>query len=142
METDIPAQQSQLLGERAFLAQDLAWFAEVSLDRNPIHTDPVAARRLLTGTQLAHGSHLLLTALELALEQGMIPAGAASLRCNYPNPVSVGDTVRFTASATMDGSVRIDAEVRGLLCCQVTLASALSEAAVTPSPAMPSQGSG
>ncbi len=138
---DTSAQQPRSLGEKYFGAEDLKWFAQVSLDRNPIHTDPIAARRLLTGTQLAHGSHLVLTALELALAQNVVAAGVTSLRCNYPNPVNVGDCVCFVASAMTDGSVQIDASVRGLLCCQLILASTpLPQAAAQPG--LPSQGSG
>jgi hypothetical protein len=39
-------------------------FAELSGDRNPIHMDPVAARRTQAGKQVVHGIHSLLWALE------------------------------------------------------------------------------
>jgi acyl dehydratase len=38
-------------------------FATYSGDHNPIHTDPVAARRLMGGRMLVHGAHLVLAVL-------------------------------------------------------------------------------
>lgn len=44
-------------------------FATYSGDLNPIHTDPVAARRLVGGRVLAHGAHLVLVALGQAADR-------------------------------------------------------------------------
>jgi len=52
------------IGEKTFSQQDQELFAELSHDCNPMHMDAVAARRLITGHQVVHGVHVLLTALE------------------------------------------------------------------------------
>jgi acyl dehydratase len=44
-------------------------FAAYSGDHNPIHTDPVAARRLMGGRMLVHGAHLVLAVLGQAAER-------------------------------------------------------------------------
>ncbi|MBK9446921.1 MAG: SDR family NAD(P)-dependent oxidoreductase [Betaproteobacteria bacterium] len=59
------------LGRRAFSLQDQRDFAAYSGDFNPMHVDPVYARRSIAGAPVVHGMHLLLWALETALECGL-----------------------------------------------------------------------
>lgn len=54
-----------VLGERRFTLGDQLDFARFSGDWNPIHTDPVYARRCLTGQAVVHGMNMVLWALEL-----------------------------------------------------------------------------
>jgi hypothetical protein len=56
-----------ILGIKTFTLEDQLEFARFSGDRNPIHIDPVAARRTLTGQCIVHGMHGLLWALEALL---------------------------------------------------------------------------
>ena len=49
---------------RRFQAADQDAFAHLSGDHNPLHVDPVAARRLIFGGPVVHGIHLLLWALD------------------------------------------------------------------------------
>ena len=120
------APQENVIGEKFFAPEDQELFARLSLDRNPMHMDPVAARRLMTGTQVVHGVHLLLTALEYCSHTGMREPG--SIRCSFNNPVGVGDRVRFALSRNDASGVQIDASVNGMLCCQATIATAQSGA--------------
>jgi NAD(P)-dependent dehydrogenase (short-subunit alcohol dehydrogenase family) len=53
-----------LQAERIFHLADLLSFAELSGDYNPLHTDPIAARRTQFGNCVAHGVLVLLWALE------------------------------------------------------------------------------
>lgn len=50
--------------DRTFRLQDQFAFAELSGDYNPLHTDPLAARRMIFGSAVVHGIHLLLWALD------------------------------------------------------------------------------
>lgn len=52
------------ISRRTFTPEDLLRFAELSGDWNPIHVDPVAARRLLAGEVVVHGMLVLLWALD------------------------------------------------------------------------------
>jgi len=56
-----------ILGTKTFTLEDQLEFARFSGDRNPIHIDPVVARRTLTGQCIVHGIHGLLWALEALL---------------------------------------------------------------------------
>ena len=53
---------SVVLGSRRFAMEDVESFAELSGDFNPLHVDPVAARRALYGEVVVHGVHSLLWA--------------------------------------------------------------------------------
>jgi hypothetical protein len=53
---------------------DSAQFARLSGDFNPLHVDPIAARRLQFGGTICHGVHLVLKALDLATASGLLKA--------------------------------------------------------------------
>jgi len=53
--------------QRVFTSDDQLAFAKLSGDYNPLHLDPVLARRLLFGRQVVHGLHALLWSLNYHL---------------------------------------------------------------------------
>lgn len=110
------------IGERTFDADDQRRFARMSGDVNPMHMDPVAARRLITGRQVVHGVHILLTALESW--RGYDASPVRAIACSFNNPVSVGEAVVFTQTDTPGQPSTIEASVNGLLCAMVTLTGA------------------
>jgi acyl dehydratase len=75
---------------RTFTLADQLWFAALSGDRNPIHVDPVAARRTAAGQPVVHGIHTLLWALEVirAAHPDMPPPGA--IRADFLSFLAVG----------------------------------------------------
>lgn len=125
-----PLPQPLQLGTRTFTPQDQADFADLSLDRNPMHVDAVAARRLLSGRQVVHGIHTLLQAI--GLWQAPTGQGALKVHCNFAQPVNVGDRVVFTQVGDDDGGSRITASVEGLACTELTF-----QRSTEPMPAAP-----
>lgn len=120
----------RLLGEKTFSENDQELFAEISGDRNPMHMDATAARRLITGRQVVHGVHVFFTALERwSVDR---PAFPAHIECNFNNPVSVGDRVLFTEKEDEQGHTVIEASVSGLVCAHVTLSPLPPPAQTTP----------
>jgi NAD(P)-dependent dehydrogenase (short-subunit alcohol dehydrogenase family) len=107
-----------LLGEKVFTNEDQLDFAQQSRDHNPMHVDAVAARRLLSGRQVVHGIHTLITLLD-RWEAPEAPRGW-SIGCNFTNPVNVGDRVVFAAQPEAEGRWRLSASVDGLPCTEVT----------------------
>lgn len=97
---------------------DQALFAAWSGDRNPMHVDPVSARRLLTGLPVVHGIHVLLTALEHWVHDSDVAASV--LDCTFNNAINVGDEVVFQQKND-DDHVVIEAQVAGLCCARVRM---------------------
>lgn len=73
-----------------------AAFARFSGDHNPIHTDPVAARRLHGGRMLVHGAHLLLTAIDQAESLGLLAVGPLSIDARFLHGVEPDRALRST----------------------------------------------
>lgn len=118
------------LGDKVFSTEDQLFFARISRDVNPMHMDPVAARRLITGRQVVHGIHVLLTALE-----HWRPGSAgsvASVSCNFNNPVSVGEKVVFSQQQGPADQWTLDATADGLLCARISLV--MADPSLTPPP--------
>lgn len=105
---------------------DQSWFAALSGDRNPMHVDPIGARRLLTGLPVVHGIHVLLTALEQWACGSQVRPG--SIECSFQNAINVGDEVVFLQKDHND-QVIVEAGVAGLCCARVriTVAEAAAE---------------
>lgn len=105
------------MNSRKFTHEDQLDFARLSGDWNPIHVDPVAARRLLYGEQVVHGLHLVSWVLEcLSSERDL---GALSkLTAVFRQPVLLGRNVMLVS----DGPERVLLEVDGVTTTELTLA--------------------
>jgi len=110
---------SACIGEKHFLDADQLIFAKLSGDYNPVHMDEMAARRLLAGKQVVHGLHLVLWAMEYWFYKNSgIPQG---VKCDFKNPVCVGDKVVFFQEKIKNNKSIIRGSVNGLLCLKITL---------------------
>lgn len=107
------------IGKKTFSEKDQQIFAQISLDCNPMHMDPVVARRLLAGRQVVHGIHILLTAIEFW--QNDAASLPIAISCNFNNPVSVGEQLVFTQPAKIGNQSTVEARVNGLLCATILL---------------------
>lgn len=56
--------QIEVLGGKTFTMADQSFFARLSGDFNPIHLDPLAARRTRAGDTVVHGVHMLAWSLD------------------------------------------------------------------------------
>ena len=81
------------LTHRTFTLDDLNWFAAASGDWNPIHVDPVQARRLLTGDVVVHGMFALIWALNVFFDLELVPV--RKIKANFSKPVLVGRKLRL-----------------------------------------------
>lgn len=66
-------------------------FAAFSGDRNPMHMDPVAARRTQAGQQVVHGVHTLLWALDSLIVSGHVVSPLVRVKAKFLNWVCLGD---------------------------------------------------
>ena len=58
-----------ILGEKIFSIKDQENFADFSGDRNPIHIDPLQARKTHAGECVVHGINAFLWALQLLISR-------------------------------------------------------------------------
>ncbi|MEJ7800237.1 MAG: MaoC family dehydratase, partial [Ilumatobacter sp.] len=98
-----------------------ARFARFSGDHNPVHTDPVAARRLRGGRLLVHGAHLLLGVVEQATTAGFLDATPGSVDVRFLHGVEPGAPLETTLHAS-DGAVRATVTTDVWRAVEVTIA--------------------
>ena len=105
-------------------------FARLSGDFNPLHIDPIRARRLQFGGTVCHGVHLVLKALDMMAAQGLVqPAQLQSISALFAASVrndlrvelvlaSVPATAVLRLSASAGGKPLFSAKL-GLGCDQI-----------------------
>ncbi len=90
---------NDILGRRTFSIDDQRCFATLSGDHNPLHLDPVVARRTMAGEPVVHGVHTLLWALEQTrIALPYLPAPAV-LRVDFQSFLTIGKPVVLKALA-------------------------------------------
>lgn len=132
MSTESQSQNRPLLLERSFTAEDQAAFARLSGDYNPIHVDPVAARRMVAGGQVVHGIHQALIALEAALSHQRGRGRSVcvtSLKAIFKNPVLVGDTAGFYLARLGEEGCEIECREQGKVFSNISIGWAEGTAA-------------
>jgi len=83
------------MSSRIFTHDDQLAFAALSGDFNPLHVDPVHARRLMYGAAAVHGVHTLLWSLDQwAAERGE-PFVIVDLKVTFSKPVRVGQPINL-----------------------------------------------
>lgn len=107
----------QMLAMCSFGMVDQHRFAQLSGNTNPMHLDPVRARRALFGEPVVHGIHLLLRTLDEWL-CARPPAFASPivlrrLRGRFPNPTYLDFPVEIELLSEEQGHVKLQATSRG-----------------------------
>jgi acyl dehydratase len=115
------------LKHRTFTVRDQLAFAELSGDYNPLHVDPVAARRLLFGAPVVHGIHSLLWALDAWSEGPGGPIEIRSLKCAFPKPIRVGEEVRLSLKSQDHSHVKLQLIVGEAVMTKIDLEFAPAE---------------
>ena len=92
---------------RVFTTEDQLAFARLSGDSNPLHMDPIAARRLMLGRQVVHGLHALLWSLDNCFETYGRALKLLSVKASFQNGIGVGQRVSCSQVADGDGRIEI-----------------------------------
>jgi len=79
--------------QRIFTSDDQLAFAKLSGDYNPLHMDPIYARRLLFGRQVVHGLHALLWSVDHYLKTRAQPLELETVKANFQVGLGVGQAV-------------------------------------------------
>lgn len=104
-----------------FTHEEQLRFAELSGDANPLHVDPVAARRTLFGAPAVHGMHLVLLALQALHEKRPRDFGITALRCRFPNAVLVGDCFELRLNSLHDKTSSVEGYVESERTLELTV---------------------
>jgi len=97
--------------QRIFTSDDQLAFAKLSGDYNPLHMDPILARRLLFGRQVAHGLHALLWSADHYLKNQMQPLALASVKANFQAGMGVGQAVTCIFNRQSEHQVEIQLQI-------------------------------
>jgi acyl dehydratase len=109
-----------MLAERTFTEADQERFAAVSGDRNPMHLNPVLARRTQAGAPVVHGVHLLLWGLDALARSEPAPPPMRRLRAQFKHFATIGERIAVTATR-MEAGVRLDFVGAGLTVAQLVV---------------------
>jgi hypothetical protein len=105
------------LGSFSITANESRDFARGSGDFNPLHLDPVAARRTRFGQTLIHGVCGTIRALDLLLQDTQTKTTLLSIKVKYSKPVSQGQGQELTVfGATREGMTRLEIFAGGVRC--------------------------
>jgi acyl dehydratase/NAD(P)-dependent dehydrogenase (short-subunit alcohol dehydrogenase family) len=88
-------------------------FAGLSGDWNPMHMDPVAARRTPAGRQVVHGMHTVLRAVDDFAASSPNLSLPSTLTVRFPAPVYLNEVVEVLEVEHTNNSVRLQAQVDG-----------------------------
>lgn len=88
-------------------------FARVSGDTNPIHLDPVAARRTFAGTRIVHGIHPIVWALDALASRQIDFFAPTNMRVQFLRPIYINDTVDLEISRLSSGAIKMRLSVSG-----------------------------
>jgi NAD(P)-dependent dehydrogenase (short-subunit alcohol dehydrogenase family) len=113
--------ETEVLGRKLFLADDQIRFAKLSGDWNPMHMDPVAARRTQAGAPVVHGIHTALRGLDY-LAQGRDLPPVTRLKASFGKMVYVGDEVEYRLGALSETAATVDAFVGDVTVAKLNLA--------------------
>ena len=86
--------KNNLIGKKQFTEKNQKDFANISCDHNPIHVNPLIARRLISGRCIVHGVNILLTGLNFLFKK-KINFKFNKIKFILFNPVYIGEKVYF-----------------------------------------------
>lgn len=129
-------------GSLAISAAQSCDLVRLSGDANPLHVDPLYARRLPFGGTVVHGVHHLLAVWDSAFSQlstGLLP-GIAGFSAAFPNPVGFDRQIDYCLTWSPDGasaSLSADAGGRRILNLSIKVAACVNRSEVSPIPDLP-----
>jgi NAD(P)-dependent dehydrogenase (short-subunit alcohol dehydrogenase family) len=109
---------------RTFSMADQRWFAEATGDFNPMHINPLAARRTQAGAPVVHGMHAALWMLETLIADGAVSAPIATLKLQFQKFVYVDAPAGLRILRQSDKALVAGLEVEGVMA--VTLSAGFS----------------
>ncbi len=105
---------SATVASKTFDGDDQVFFARLSGDFNPMHMDPLAARRTQAGAVVVHGIHAVLWSLDRLVELGVVEGGIAGVKVRFAKFIPVGSTVHLKLVRRDEKSINAELTLGGL----------------------------
>ena len=118
-DVDDPSNAKRTIARRRFTMADQRCFADLSGDHNPIHMDPVAARRTIAGASVVHGVHLLLWALDALAASQPLARERFELRVRFLRFVYLDAEVQLDLAPRTERKIRMQVVSGGVVCCSI-----------------------
>jgi len=112
---------SEALGTFHFDMSHQYEFALLSGDWNPVHVDPIQARRTPGGSPVVHGVHVLCRCIEALAARDANFRGIAQLTARFGRPVFVSDDVVIVLAEATESQYCLQACVGDIVATQVIL---------------------
>ena len=109
------------LSEKLFSPAEQEIFARASGDRNPMHMDPLAARRTQVGLPVVHGMHTAIWALDAVASRHSLASSIRSVRVNFHKPIYVGETAVLLLRKQSGNKLYADVVVESTLVVTIIL---------------------
>jgi hypothetical protein len=113
---------SATLASRTFVSDDQISFASLTGDSNPIHMDPISARRTQAGAVVVHGVHAVLWALDRLIELNTLADPITSLEVQFVNFIQVGSLLELKWIGRDQNSIRLELVAGGVKTTSLALA--------------------
>src|SRR5437870_6761666 len=110
---------ASVLSSRRFTHQDQLEFAEISGDWNPMHVDPIAARRTIYGDVVVHGVHALFWALESVAQIAGDRRGLSHLKTEFKRPMYLDDVISCKLLRLDDKEFKLCLEANGRVLARI-----------------------
>ena len=108
------------IARRRFTAADQRSFAALSGDSNPVHLDPIAARRTLIGEPVVHGMHGVMWAIEQLAVQGLLTQPVRQIAAQFRQFIPLEKEIELNSVPASDG-IRSSITVDGMTATTLSL---------------------
>lgn len=105
--------------QRRFTLDDQMAFAELSGDYNPLHIDPVTARRLIVGRPVVHGIHALFWALDDRLGGHTKALDLCAVKADFLSAIGVEEEVSYSVNREGKNCIEIELVTEGAKAAQI-----------------------
>lgn len=112
-----------IVARKRFAAADQRRFAALSGDVNPLHLDPLAARRTPFGQPMVHGMHVVLWSLDALCAAGYVGM-VGGLTAKFIRPCPVGDELVLVRTSVPPAEISAEVRVGDTVCVTLTLSRA------------------
>ena len=119
------------IATRIFSAADQRSFASLSGDWNPMHMDPIAARRTQAGAPVVHGVHAALWALDRLFATGILTVEPTSLEVRFEKFLYIDAEVRLTVKRKTNNTLYAELWADDLMTTAIKIGLAASTSAST-----------